>query len=280
MESFCQKDSSSPAPLILPPHQTFPLVLMSGRYRRQWANAPTKCLPLRVEMLERKRPSCIRSALYIPAHRFFAISDRLTSRADALILDLEDTVPEAEKVSARTELTAATKAIRRNTDVFAIRIGNLESGMIDDDLRAVFHCQPDVVILPKADPISVARLAEVLRGACLDASIWPMIESREAVDQVEAIAEASARVTLVLLGSVDLGKVKGVPFAELDAGLLQERQIVSDKAQRLGIAALDGIFLGADPELLPALIQSRALGFTGRSLANPRQVALANQTFN
>jgi citrate lyase subunit beta / citryl-CoA lyase len=307
MESFYQKVSHFQALPIKALRQKFPPELTSGSCKRPWRNVPTKCRSQRAEMLDRRDQTRVRSALYIPANKFSGISDRLTFRADALILDLEDTVPEADKLTARIELIAATNAIRLITDVFAVRICNLESGTIDEDLQAVFQCKPDVVVLPKADPASVTELAEVLLKASLDASIWPMIESPEAVAQVEAIAKASARVTVVLLGSVDLGKIKGapnpacrlgadpltgleaerrwgpsasrVPLTELDSGLLLERKAVSETAQRLGIAALDGIFLGADSKLQHALTQSRALGFMGRSLASPRQVALANQTF-
>jgi citrate lyase subunit beta / citryl-CoA lyase len=222
----------------------------------------------------------VRSALYIPAHQFLNVVNRLVDRPDAAIIDLEDSVPVDHKLAARSNLAVVASQVRRWSDIFALRINALDAGFQVDDFDALLNAAPDVVVLPKADAFCTAQLSSYLHQVGLEAAIWPMIESPEAVDTVPDIVGASSRVTRVMLGAVDLAKAVHVELDHLDAGLLAQRTKVASISRQCGVEALDGIFLGPDQELQGSLSESRRLGFSGRSLARPGQIGLTNRTFD
>jgi citrate lyase subunit beta / citryl-CoA lyase len=222
----------------------------------------------------------VRSALYVPAHRFSHVVDRVIDRPDALIVDLEDTVPEEQKPEARSQLLFVASQVRNTSDLFALRINALDSGFLVDDFEAVVHAAPDAVVLPKADPTTVAKLAGFLDRNDLQSAIWPMLESSEAVANTAGIIQGSARVTTVLVGAVDLAKSLNVALDNLDASLYDQRSLVAATAHRCGVAALDGIFIGSEDDLDRSLLESRRIGFCGRSLARPSQVGPSNRIFS
>jgi citrate lyase subunit beta / citryl-CoA lyase len=221
-----------------------------------------------------------RSAIYLPAHADDKWVDRLDARPDALIVDLEDTVPDVEKESARREIRRRVDDGLTRADLVTVRVNSVESAWFDLDLEAVIRLNVHAVVLPKSNVESVRQLARRLESEGSGAAVWAMVESLESVEQASLIARSSPRVTLLVVGSVDLAKEVGVPLTDLDSGLYEQRKAIAVAAKVGGVAALDGIFLGAEADLSGSLRQSRALGFCGRTVARSSQIEACRENFD
>lgn len=229
-----------------------------------------------------------RSMLYVPVivPRFVA---RAADRgADAIILDLEDSVPLAEKARARELLPeAAAEVGRRGADVL-VRV-NRPWRLLVRDLEASIIAGVRALALPKVDSAEhVAAVADIVEELEAERGLprggigfIPMIETAAAVFRVQAIAASHARVVAITVGAEDLALSVGMlPEAE---GLFVPKQLAIIAARAAGILPLG--FLGTvaeyrDPDLFRATIRrSRRLGFAGAACIHPAQVAVLNEEF-
>ena len=229
-----------------------------------------------------------RSMLYVPAivPRFVAgAADR---GADAIILDLEDSVPLAEKGRARELLPAAVAQVgRRGADVL-VRV-NRPWRLLVRDLEASVIAGVRALKLPKVDSAEhVAAVAEVVEELEAERGLprggigfIPMIETAVAVFRIQAIAASHARVVAITVGAEDLALSVGMlPEAE---GLFLPKQLAIIAARAAGILPLG--FLGTvaeyrDPDAFRATIRrSRRLGFAGAACIHPVQIPVLNEEF-
>ncbi|HET9147708.1 MAG TPA: CoA ester lyase [Acetobacteraceae bacterium] len=230
-----------------------------------------------------------RSMLFVPVivERFVA---RAAERgADALILDLEDSIPPGEKERARRLVPeAAKRAGARGADVL-VRV-NRPWRLLVRDLEAAIG--PDVygLMLPKIESASHLRLiAETVDELEAERGVAPghtrliaMLETPGSIFRAQEIAAAHPRLAAVTVGSEDLALGVGMlPEAE---GLLFPKQQAIFAARAAGILPLG--FLGtvadfADLDVFRAVIRrSRRLGFMGASVIHPSQVAILNEEFS
>jgi citrate lyase subunit beta / citryl-CoA lyase len=228
-----------------------------------------------------------RSRLYLPGSdpKFF-INAGLHG-ADAIILDLEDSVHAAEKDSARILVRNALRAVSFGSVERLVRINQLPEGLAD--VEEVVPEAPDVILIPKVErPDQVAQVDMAIHTfagrAGLERPIWlmPILESALGVERALAIASASERVVALTIGledyTADLGVVK---TAEGEESSYARRRLVN-AARAAGVEAIDSVY--GDIADLEGLRQwarrSRALGFEGMGCVHPRQIPVIHEAFS
>jgi len=226
-----------------------------------------------------------RSVLYMPGANERALAKAATLPADALILDLEDAVAPDAKSDARARVVAAAGSGDYGVREVTIRVNALGTRWHDDDVAAVATSGADAMVVPKIDSgADVDRVAAALdrAGAPSDLAIWAMIETPRGVFAAREIAEASARLTAFVLGTNDLVKELRARFVPGRAPLLAALSTVVLAARATGTTVLDGVFndLADDDGFAAECRQGRDMGFDGKTLIHPRQLAAANRAFS
>lgn len=225
-----------------------------------------------------------RSVLYMPGANERALAKAATLAADALILDLEDAVAPEAKPEARDRVVAAAGSAVHAPREVTIRVNGLGTSWHDDDVTAVATSGADGMVVPKVDgPADVERIAAALdaAGAPPTLAIWAMIETPRGVFAAREIAQASPRLTTFVLGTNDLVKELQARFVPGRAPLMAALSAVVLAARATGTVVLDGVFndLSDDEGFLAECHQGRDLGFDGKTLIHPRQLAGANAAF-
>jgi len=218
-----------------------------------------------------------RSVLYIPASKERAMEKARGLPVDAIIFDLEDAVAVEEKVNARALLGETLAAGGYGPRARIVRINGLDTPWGAEDAAAL-PAEADAVLLPKVDgPEHLDALAELVRP---DVAIWAMMETPLGVLNAQAIA-AHPRLEGFVLGTNDLAKDLGVRSRSDRLPLLTALQHCMLAARAHGIVAVDGVYNAfRDEEGLQAeCAQGRDLGFDGKTLIHPAQVAIANAAF-
>ncbi|MDQ3074573.1 MAG: aldolase/citrate lyase family protein [Pseudomonadota bacterium] len=210
-----------------------------------------------------------RALLFLPASNPRAILKARASDADLVILDLEDAVRPADKVAARA---AAVAAIAQDWPMpVAIRINGVGTPQHDADLAALASANCDLVVLPSV------RTVEEVRGIKLGIPLAAMIESAAAVIDAPAIAH---HCNALILGTNDLAADLRLPDGDRAAlGYSLQAAIVAARAA--GIAVFDGVFNAIDDAagFAAEAAHSRALGFDGKTLIHPSQIAPCHAAF-
>jgi len=225
-----------------------------------------------------------RSALYMPGANARALEKAQGLPADVLILDLEDAVTPDAKDTARQQVCAAAAAGQYGQREVVVRINGLDTGWGHADVPPVSGCGADAVLLPKVESADQVQHLEALMtdsGAPDDMAIMCMIETPMGVLHADEIAAASARLTCLVMGTSDLAKdlqARHVPGREPLLTSLS-LSILAARAHRLAI--LDGVSLDLDDDHahIAACRQGRELGFDGKTLIHPKQIAAANEAF-
>jgi citrate lyase subunit beta/citryl-CoA lyase len=213
-----------------------------------------------------------RSVLFLPASNPRAIDKARRAGADLVILDLEDAVKPEDKEAARQ---AAVDAIAEQWDMpVGIRVNGLASDLIEADLAAVASSNADFVVLPRADSAeSIEAVWErVQRG------VLAMIETAAGVLAAPDIAR---EVAGLIAGTNDLAADLRLPPDAGRAPLQMALQTIVVAGRAANIPVFDGVFNGlADPDgFLAQADEGRRLGFDGKSLIHPDQIALCHAAF-
>ncbi len=221
--------------------------------------------------------AAVRSALFVPLadERFLA---RAHERgADALLLDLEDSVPPAHKLEARARLPEAVRRLAAAGATPMVRVNN-DAALLADDLEAVVQARAAAVFIPKVESADQVQAASFLLDGC-DAGMVAMIESPAAVLEAPAIARAGGRLAGLAFGSEDYCGALGI--ASDKAALDWPAQAVAVAARAHGLAALGlpgPVAEIADMDAYGRLLEkSKAMGYTGCLCVHPKQVAAANR---
>jgi citrate lyase subunit beta/citryl-CoA lyase len=239
----------------------------------------------------------MRSLLFVPGDSPKKLAKALESGADALILDLEDSVAPDRKPEARATALAFL------TDVGApaarprllVRVNGLDTGLIDADLDAVVAGRPDAILLPKAEggPSVIhldAKLAarEAIAGLP-DGAIQIMAiatETAAALFAAGTYAGASRRLAALTWGAEDLSADLGAETNRDDEGRFTgpfrlARSLCVAAAAAAKVAALDTVFVDFRNAqgLRREAEEARRDGFTGKLAIHPGQVAVINEVF-
>jgi len=214
-----------------------------------------------------------RSALYIPASKKRALEKARGLPVDVILFDLEDAVSPDEKVAARATLAAALSesyGVRQRI----VRINALDTAWGPDDVKAVAQMVCDGILLPKVDHTDhVDALADMIP----DVPIWAMMETPLGILNAASIA-AHPRIAGFVLGTNDLAKDLG---SRTRAALMTALQLCVLAARAHGIVVLDGVYnaFKDDAGLRVEATEGRDMGFDGKTLIHPAQVAIANAVF-
>ena len=214
-----------------------------------------------------------RSALlFLPASNPRAIARARTSDADLVILDLEDAVKPEHKDSARDAAIAAVA--ERWPMPVAIRINGSSSPWYADDLAAVSGSRADLIIVPR---VAAASEIEAVQAA-VSCPVAAMIETACGVLAAPAVAEVAAAL---IAGTNDLSADLKLPPGAGREPLQAALQFILIAARAAGIAAFDGVFnrLDDDAGLAAECAASRTLGYDGKSLIHPDQIAACHAAF-
>ena len=229
-----------------------------------------------------------RSALYVPANVPRFIDGAHRRGADAIIVDLEDSVPIAERPAARRDLMATAENVARGGADVIVRINRpWRQAMLD--LEAAISPRVTALAVTKVDSADHIRLVsevvgelEAERGMTVGSTKFTaMIETADAWFRMPEIARADARIVALTLGGEDFALSVGMlPTAE---GLFMPKQQLAIAARAAGILPLGFIGTVADYKDLDAfretIRRSRRLGFRGASVIHPAQVPILNEEF-
>ena len=230
-----------------------------------------------------------RSMLFVPVHVERFVAKAADCGADAIILDLEDAVPPAEKPRARGLVRAAAAEVSRCGADVLVRINRpLREALAD--LEAVIGIGVAALMLPKvAGPEHVRLLAEAIdeiereRGRRLGATrLVAMVETADAYFKMQAIAGASSRLVGLTLGAEDFALSTGMqpePEALLPPKL--EMVIAARAAGILPLGFVGSIADYRDPASVTATIRrAKRLGFVGAPCIHPSVVPILNREFS
>ena len=233
-------------------------------------------------------PPLWRSVLFVPALSARFVESALRQRADALQIDLEDSVGPDDKARARAAAPAIAQRFAQGGFDVLVRV-NRPWRLLVRDLEAVVAAEVGAVTLPKVPDAGLVReVAQVLDELERERGLAPghtrlvaMIECAEGLANIDAIAAAHPRVAAIIVGAEDLALA--LQCAVDDEALLAPNQRAVFAARRAGVMPLG--FVGsvadyADLEAFTARIRrARRLGFDGGFCVHPRQVAVMNEAF-
>ena len=225
-----------------------------------------------------------RSVLYMPGSNARALEKGKTLDADALILDLEDAVAPDAKESARAQVVDAVKGGGYGHRELFVRVNGLDTPWGHADLVAAATSGAEIVLLPKVESADMVRAAERIldaAGAPAEQRIWVMIETPRGVLHAEEIADSTPRLGGFVMGTSDLAKDLRCAHTPRREPLLTSLGLSLLAARAAGVGILDGVYLDLqDEEGYAASCQQGAeLGFDGKTLIHPKQLAAANAAF-
>ncbi|PZG01913.1 HpcH/HpaI aldolase/citrate lyase family protein [Micromonospora deserti] len=217
-----------------------------------------------------------RSILYTPALSLDRVVKGWSYDADVHLIDLEDSVPPAEKPAARTVCRAALEKAPRPANI-AVRMNELGSVAAVQDLVMLTECpvRPGIVMMTMVTSAAeVALLRRILASAGARPEIYVTVETVEAVTDIDAIARSADGL---VLGSADLAATLGVEITW--EAMLAARQAMALACARHGTACIDTAnFRLAEPAVLAEeTARVRALGFHGKATVHPGELDVINQ---
>src|SRR5688500_11871934 len=244
-----------------------------------------------------------RSMLFVPGSRPAMFPKAAASEADAVCLDLEDSVLAHEKAAARANVIRALNEIEFGRRLRMFRINSLDSEFADRDLMEVMEAAGDrveLVMVPKvAAAADITFVDDVLtrieqaRGSSQGIGIEAQIESAAGFLYVREIASASPRLESLIFGPGDFAASMQMPASsigeldEYDAAYPGHRYhavmiTIVAAARANGLRCMDGPYAGYKdaPGLIRACQIACALGFDGKQCIHPAQVATVNAAFS
>jgi len=226
-----------------------------------------------------------RSVLYMPGSNARALEKARSLSADAYIFDLEDSVTADAKVAARAQACQAAAGGGFGAREIVIRANGLETPWGADDLAAIARSGAHAALIPKVDDADkVNRAAEILdeNGAPAELALWCMMETPLGILRAEQIAQVGRRAAVWVMGTNDLAKDLRAAHTPERQPMLASLGLCLLAARAYGIDILDGVHndLADQDGLVAACRQGRALGFDGKTLIHPSQIAPCNEAFS
>jgi citrate lyase subunit beta/citryl-CoA lyase len=237
------------------------------------APAPGADAPLRRERLRRSR-------LYVPGNQPKLMVSAGLYGADGVILDLEDSVPPAEKDAARVLVRNALVALDWGLSERMVRVNQGDLG--DQDLAEIALHNPHTVLLPKVESTAqVGRAAEVLQrfAGANAAFLMPILESPLGIHRAFEIAAAEPSVVALTLGLEDLSAELAAPRTVEGSESFFARQITVYAARAAGVQPIASVFSDIEDEhgLAEYVRRERGLGFDGVGCIHPRQIPVVHR---
>ncbi len=221
-----------------------------------------------------------RSVLYIPASRARALEKAKELPVDAIIFDLEDAVSPDEKEAARALLAETLATAGYGSRRRIVRINGFDTEWGADDLATLAAVGPDAILLPKVNQASDIEALSGLMDAIPQAAhttIWAMMETPHGILNALDIA-AAPRMEGFVLGTNDLAKDLG---SSGRPAMLTSLQLCLLAARAEGLICVDGVYnaFKDDDGLTAECTEGRAMGFDGKTLIHPAQIAITNSIY-
>ena len=224
----------------------------------------------------------LRSLLFVPGDRPDRMEKALGFGADALILDLEDSVATTRKIEARAAVVAFLAREQRPTPLL-VRINPVGGPYASDDLAALREAKPDGLVLPKAEGAASIHALSSWTGA----PILPIAtETPSALFELGSYREVGDRLLGLTWGAEDLPAAIGAtaarePDGRYTAPIETVRSLALFAAHAAGVRAIETVYPNfRDVEGLAAYAARGARdGFTGMMAIHPDQVAVINRAF-
>ncbi len=239
----------------------------------------------------------MRSLLFVPADGGAKLDKAMASGADAVILDLEDSIAPERKAHARAAALEFLKAAqtKKQRPRLLVRINGLDTGMTDADLDAVVAGKPDAILFPKAEGGATVTHVDAMLTAREAAAGLPegsikilaqTVESAVGLFTAGSYRNSSARLIGMTWGPEDLSSELGAEANREADGMLTEpyrlaRSICLFGAAAAKVPAIETIHVNfRDPDVLRRDTElARRDGFSGRLAIHPAQVAVINEVF-
>ena len=239
----------------------------------------------------------MRSLLFVPADSTRKLNKAMSSGADALIIDLEDSIALDSKARARDSAAAFLKDAMANTQrpYLIVRVNGLQTGLTDADLDAITPTKPDAIMLPKAEggaAIVHAAAKLAVREAQSDLpdshiKILPIAtETAAALFMVGTFAGARARLIGMTWGAEDLSAELGARANRDEQGRFLDpyrlaRSLCLAGAAAAAVPAIDTVFVDFrnDAGFRRECEEARRDGFVGKMAIHPAQVPIINEVF-
>jgi citrate lyase subunit beta/citryl-CoA lyase len=224
-----------------------------------------------------------RSLLFVPASRPERLTKALASKADLVIVDLEDAVPPEQKSAAREALADVVRDLSDEaTARLLVRINGVDTPWHGDDLRCLSDGAMRMlagVVVPKAESAAALQAVGAVIGPT--ARILPLVESLAGLDAVEELAR-SPQVFRLVFGHLDFQLDLGLKCTPDEPELTAVRlQLVAASRRAALPPPVDGVTVdvGDTTRLQADAMRSRALGFSAKLCIHPAQVEAVNAAF-
>ncbi len=231
----------------------------------------------------------LRTLMFVPGNQERRIEKAHSVPADALILDLEDSVPPPEKDSARKMVAASIDGLALNGREIFVRINSLSTSYAVSDIKAVVTKGLRGICLPKTESADDIHNIDVLiadaeKEANLEVGsigLLALVETPKGIINAYEIASASPRVLGVGFGAEDYALEMGINRTEEGAEIYYPRMVVALACHAANILAIDTVYTDVrDKEgLIRETRLVRQMGFQGKFVIHPGQVSPVNQTF-
>jgi len=231
-----------------------------------------------------------RSVLYMPGANARALDKARSLPADAVILDLEDSVAPDAKQLARDQVVAAVRAGGFGEREVIIRINALHAPWGQDDLAAAAAAAPHGILVPKVnsgtDLLALGTELDQI-GVPAHVAVWAMMETPAAFLNAAEIAAsvrqtAGRRLAAFVIGTNDLAKETRARLIPGRAPMLAWLSTAVLAARAHGIDVIDGVCNDLDnlDAFRAECLQGLDLGMDGKTLIHPKQIEIANHVFS
>jgi citrate lyase subunit beta/citryl-CoA lyase len=230
-----------------------------------------------------------RSVLYMPGSNARAVEKAKTLPVDGVIIDLEDAVAPDAKETARAHVMQVVRAGGFGHREVMIRVNAIDTPWFAHDFEAAIAARPDAILVPK---ISTPAQIEMIGTRLLDVHadhhvrLWAMIETPAAIFNIRALAaeaeDSESRLAGFVIGTNDLAKETRARLVPGRAPMLPWLASCVLAAHAYGIDVLDGVYndLADMDGFVAECAQGRDMGFDGKTLIHPNQVAPCNAVFS
>ncbi len=232
----------------------------------------------------------LRTLLFTPGNNERMIQKVINLPTDAIIFDLEDSVPMADKETARQLVCDSLQTAAQNDTCILVRVNAPDTGLFDDDLDSVVQPGLSGIVLPKAEcakdiKVLSAKLDQLEKDRNLEPSsvcIVPILETAKGVIHAYDVASACPRIAAVAFGGVDFSRDMGITLTKEGDELAYPRAQIAVCAKAAGVLAIDTpcIDVRNIEQLNVEANTAKQLGFTGKLLIHPAQIGPVNEVFS
>ena len=229
-----------------------------------------------------------RSLIFVPGNNPRFVEKAKNLQADIVCFDLEDSVPDDEKINARKLIKTALKSRKLYHSSIFVRTNSPTSGKISTDLKEIVQKGIDGIVIPKVN--NITEMKKILKTlSSLEKTrklkpiqIIPSIESAEGVVKTYEIASFSKRVSAIVFGVFDLLNDIGVEYIKDSEGEKYSRRKIPVDVHAAGVAVIDAIWqdLKDSKGLEKDCKLGKSLGYTGKSIIHPDQIPVVHKLFH